>query len=255
MIQAVVAPILLGVAGAASGVGIAGMSTQFTRDRSLWPMPICPGCGCARWRRLIPIAGPLLDETTCGSCGAELSRMPALLVQILVAVLYVLLYEQLGLSLRLVISCVETALLVSLALVDAQQRLIPTLLVGPAIVFAIAVSPAWPNLGFVQSLLGGAIGFGLFLALALFARFVFGEGALGGGDVMLAGLIGAMCGYPLLILALAVGALFGGFGAAAVLVLRRSAFGTAIPYGPYLVGGVLYVMLSGYLVHSPFAIP
>ncbi len=181
--------------------------------------------------------------------------MPALLVQILVAVLYVLLYEQLGLSLRLVISCVETALLVSLALVDAQQRLIPTLLVGPAIVFAIAVSPAWPNLGFVQSLLGGAIGFGLFLALALFARFVFGEGALGGGDVMLAGLIGAMCGYPLLILALAVGALFGGFGAAAVLVLRRSAFGTAIPYGPYLVGGVLYVMLSGYLVHSPFAIP
>ena len=245
----------MAILGAASGVGIAGSATQFTRDQSLWPVPICSACGFLRRKMLIPVAGALLDEPGCAACGARWSRFPALIIQLIVAVLFVLLYRQFGTSARLAISCVETALLVAVALIDAQQRLIPTLLVGPSILFAVLASPAWPNLGPVQSVLGGAIGFGMFFALALFARLAFGEGALGGGDVMLAALIGTKCGYPLLILALAVGALLGGAGAMIAVVLNRSALGTAIPYGPYLVGGVLFVVLNGYLIHTPFVMP
>ena len=208
-----------------------------------------------RRKVLIPMAGALLDEPGCAVCGERWSRLPSLIAQLVLAVLFVLLYRQFGLSARLAISCVETALLVAVALIDAQHRLIPTLLVGPSILLAILASPAWPNLGPVQSVLGGAIGFGMFFALSLLARITFGEGALGGGDVMLAALIGAMCGYPLLILALAVGALLGGGGAVIAVIMNRSALGTAIPYGPYLVGGVLFVILNGYLIHTPFVMP
>ena len=245
----------MAVAGAVSGIGITGVASHFTWDQSLWPVPICPRCGAVRRNSLIPLAGIAADGATCSACGAQSSRWLPIVVQILVAALFVALYRQYGMSARLAIVCVETAMLVAVALLDAQHRLIPTLLVGPAVVFAVLASPAWPDVGLVHSVLGGVTGFAMFLALALFARFAFGEGALGGGDVMLAGLIGAICGYPLVILALAIGAMFGGVGALLAIILRRSAFGTTMPYGPYLVAGVLYVVLSGYLSHSPFAIP
>jgi leader peptidase (prepilin peptidase)/N-methyltransferase len=255
MLQDVLGNVLVSAAGAATGVAIAGMASHFTRDQTLWPAPICPHCGAALRLSLVPLAGSFLQGGTCPACKAALSRLLPLLIQILVAILYVFFYRQFDLSARLAIACVETAVLVAIALVDAQHRLIPTLLVYPAVVFAVLVSPAWPDLGLVHSLIGTAIGFAMFFALAVIARFAFGEGALGGGDVMLAGLIGAICGYPLLILALAMGALFGGVGAVLAIILKRSAFGTTMPYGPYLVAGVLYIMLSGDLIHPPFSMP
>jgi leader peptidase (prepilin peptidase)/N-methyltransferase len=167
----------------------------------------------------------------------------------------VLLYSQYGFSWRLGAASIEAVALIAIGVIDAQHRLIPTLLVYPTILFALVTSQIWPDLGILQSVIGGALGFGLFFALALLARFAFGEGALGGGDVTLAALIGAICGYPLLILALALGALLGGLGAIVAVATKRTALGATIPYGPYLVAGVLYVMLSGYTVHPPFVIP
>ena len=49
----------------------------------------------------------------------------------------------------------------------------------------------------VQALIGGAVGFSVFLLLALISR-----GAMGLGDVKLAGVIGLMTGYPLVVAAL-----------------------------------------------------
>jgi len=255
MLQDVLGAALLAASGTVAGVGISGVATHFTRDQSLWPVPSCPHCGGVRRLSLVPLVGAVAQGGTCPACDAPSRRLLPLIVQVLVAVLFVFLYEQFGLSVRLAIACVETAVLVAIALIDAQHRLIPTLLVYPTVVFAVLVSPAWPDLGIIHSAIGAAIGFVMFFALALFARVTFGEGALGGGDVMLAGLIGAICGYPLVILALAMGALLGGVGAVLSIILKRSAFGTTMPYGPYLVAGVLYIMLSGDLIHPPFTMP
>jgi leader peptidase (prepilin peptidase)/N-methyltransferase len=137
-------------------------------------------------------------------------------------------------------------------LIDLQHKLIPSLLVYPSIVFALATSAAWPGLGWLSSLMGGGAGFAAFFALAIVARFAFGEGALGGGDVTLAALIGAICGFPLMALALAIGAFLGGIGAVCVVVLKRSTFGGTIPYGPYLVAGVIYILVSGNTTHPLF---
>jgi prepilin signal peptidase PulO-like enzyme (type II secretory pathway) len=56
----------------------------------------------------------------------------------------------------------------------------------------------------VNALLGGAVGFGVFSLLA-----IIGRGALGMGDVKLAGVIGMMTGYPDVLWALIIGALVG----------------------------------------------
>jgi leader peptidase (prepilin peptidase)/N-methyltransferase len=237
---------LAAIVGAILGVAIIGTADQYTKYRSLWPMPICPECGSsARRISVIPIVGPIIARGSCGHCERRSSWQLAALIQLLMAVLGTLLYQRYGQSLLLLYSSIFTTVLVAIGVIDLQHRLIPTLLVYPTIVFALATSTAWPNLGILNSLLGGGMAFALFFALAVFAHFVFGEGALGGGDVTLAALIGAICGYPLTIVALALGAVLGGIGAILMIAMKRSNLGTAIPYGPYLVAGVIYVLLNG----------
>lgn len=242
------------LAGGLVGVGVMGTADHFTRDRSLWPRPLCSACGAAR-RRLswIPVLGSLATRGRCARCDAASAWPLASLVQVLGAVLAVLLLRRYGATPMLLSAAVETSVLLAVAVVDLQHRLIPTMLVYPTILFAVLSSPAWPNLGFLTSLLGGALAFALFFVLALVARLVFGEGALGDGDVTLATLIGVICGYPTVVLSLALGALAGGVGAFLLLLIRRSALGTAIPYGPYLVIGVVYVILTGNTMHPLYS--
>lgn len=250
----IAAQILTGLAGAFAGTALTGSADHFTRDRSLWPIPACPGCGARRpapaW---VPVAGPLLT-VRCAACDAPGAWRFWVLVQCLATALGVLLLRQYGFGAEFASASVESWVLLAVGVIDLQHRLIPTLLVYPSVVFAVACSGFWPDLGLLVSLEGAGLAFGLFFALALIARLAFGEGALGDGDVTLAALIGAICGYPMVVLALALGALAGGLGAALMLILRRSPLGTTIPYGPYLVAGALYVLVSGNTTHPLYAL-
>lgn len=64
---------------------------------------------------------------------------------------------------------------------------------------------------------------------------------MGGGDVKLAALLGAIAGVPDVLAALSV-AVFGGVCAAVVLTAMRRG-GGAIPYGPFLTAGAVLTML------------
>lgn len=70
-------------------------------------------------------------------------------------------------------------------------------------------------------------------------------GGMGGGDVKLAILLGAIAGVPAVFGALFVAVLGGAGAAAMLLVLRRGAPGSAIPYGPFLAAGGVLALLSG----------
>ena len=114
-----------------------------------------------------------------------------------------------------------------------------------------------------QSLFGGIVGFGIMFLLYKFGELVARyrarkleaigqaddeEEALGGGDVYLAGILGLMMGWPV-VLALIYGALLGGIVSlifiAALFIRRRYSSDilmTFIPYGPFLILGAFYVV-------------
>jgi prepilin signal peptidase PulO-like enzyme (type II secretory pathway) len=127
--------------------------------------------------------------------------------------------------------------LLAVAVIDFEHHRVLNIMLAPA-VFVIAIFsllPATPDP--VNMLLGGAVGFGVFLLLG-----IIGRGALGLGDVKLAGLIGMMTGFPGVIYALLWGAILGGAAAVILLVSRKATRKTAIAYAPYLVLGAIYVM-------------
>lgn len=156
-----------------------------------------------------------------------------------------------GSTAHLAVTLCEVTVLVAVLCVDLRARLVPTDLVAALVALALADAAFWSGLGVGRAVIGGAVGFAIFLALVALAHVTFGDGALGLGDATLALAIGCITGYPLVALTLSVGVLFGALGAAGILlssvVLRRDGVGlrTTIPYAPFLVLGVFYVLAGG----------
>jgi leader peptidase (prepilin peptidase)/N-methyltransferase len=111
--------------------------------------------------------------------------------------------------------------------------------------------------GWVSTLLGGALGFGVMLALyflgiglvKLLNRVraeAVDEEALGDGDVALAGVLGLMLGWPGIAAGLVLAILLGGGVSLIVLLVslaqRRYHPSLAIPYGPFLVGSAFVLL-------------
>ena len=110
-------------------------------------------------------------------------------------------------------------------------------MLAPAAVVALAISllPGAPEP--LNALLGAAAGFGLMLLIHLLTR-----GALGAGDVKLAGVIGLLCGFPAVFTALLWGIILGGVGALALIVTKRAGRKTYIAYAPYLCLGAILAL-------------
>jgi leader peptidase (prepilin peptidase) / N-methyltransferase len=174
----------------------------------------------------------------CPHCGQRRPwRCPAveLAMVITFAVTGWLLSAQPG---RAAILCGYAWFLITVLVIDLEHRRVLNVLVAPAALLALVASflPGMPSP--TQALLGGALAFAAFLLLAL-----AGRGAMGMGDVKLAGVIGLMTGYPLVLPALFAGIVFGAFAAGAMLLTRRAARKTAIAYAPYLSLGALLVLM------------
>lgn len=133
---------------------------------------------------------------------------------------------------------VVTALLLCISLVDIHVRRIPNLLVLALLVWAVVQmlwlgQPAWGAAG-----LGLAVAGGIFFLLAR-----IGRGAMGMGDVKLEAAIGALLGYPAVIVAMAAGIVAGGLAALFLLLLCRAGRKDSLAYGPYLALGAWLVLV------------
>jgi leader peptidase (prepilin peptidase) / N-methyltransferase len=127
---------------------------------------------------------------------------------------------------------------------DLDQRLMPDVVTLPLIALGAVVlawggdslvsrSPAW------QAILGAiAIPGVLFVA-----SLPFGEGAFGEGDVKFLVGAGLLVGFVRIMLAVFVGAVLSGVVVAALLVARRITLHSYIPFGPFLIVGVVWAAL------------
>jgi leader peptidase (prepilin peptidase)/N-methyltransferase len=201
----------------------------------------CPGCG-AQIRALdnVPVLSWMLLRGRCRDCNQPISaRYPlveagtAVLMAAVVAVHH-------GDTARLVLGLVLVALLVPIALIDLDRRIIPNRLTGLGAVAALAIGIALDPGGQPERLIAAAAAGGFFLLAAL-AR----PGGMGMGDVKLAAMMGLFLGaeiVPALLIALLLGTVIG-----AVLVARQGAAArkATVPFGPFLALGAVVGLLAG----------
>ncbi|NPV08798.1 MAG: prepilin peptidase [Anaerolineae bacterium] len=132
------------------------------------------------------------------------------------------------------------ALLLLVAVIDFEHRLVlnRVLLAAGAVALAASALGVPQAAPLRQAVLGGALGFVGFLAIA-----ALGRGAMGAGDVKLAGFIGLLVGYPAVLNALFAGIVFGGLAALAAILMGRGRKST-IPYAPWLALGAMVALVQ-----------
>lgn len=122
--------------------------------------------------------------------------------------------------------------LITLAVIDWEQRRLPNVVILPAALLALVDAQRSGELG--SALLAALLALVVFLALYGLGYRLLGPGALGMGDVKLAALIGAMTGLEWVAHALLAGVLLAGVVAGFMLATGRARRGDSLPYGSYL---------------------
>jgi leader peptidase (prepilin peptidase) / N-methyltransferase len=212
------------------------------------PPSACPRCGSPiRPRDNVPVLSWMLLRGRCRNCGARISpRYP--LVELATAVLFALTAWRLGMVWELPAYLYLAAIAVALTLIDVDVRRLPNAIVlpsyGVAAVLLLLPAVAEGEWGaYVRALLGGAVLFAGYFLLA----FAYPAG-MGFGDVKLAGVLGmylAWLGWGELAVGAFLGFLLGGLWGAALMLARRAGRRSAIPFGPFMLGGALVAVFTG----------
>lgn len=251
--------VIVFVVGLLLGVSINAAANSLPFSRKL-AKPHCYACGAPR--QLLAWSGAIAwfsGMRRCLYCDRSILGREVFVELILVAAAVLLYMENDSLA-RWLLELVTVSIFMLIMVIDLEHRLILYVVSVPAAIFFALVGSVDPNLGVSRTLVGGAIGFVTFLLLyvlgAFFARWMgrrrgeeLDEVAFGFGDVMLALVIGLTVGFPGVIGALLRGIVLAGvFSFIYMLVMaamkRYEAF-TAIPYGPFLILGALWVYFRG----------
>lgn len=205
----------------------------------------CPSCHTTLTARdLVPLLSWLAARGRCRHCDASLSsRYP--LTEL--AALVIALWAVSALSgWSVLIGCLLGWTLLTLALVDLREKMLPDAITLPLIAVGLAAALVLEPLAPVDHAIGAAAGLTLFLAVGAIFRRLRGYDGLGGGDAKLFAAAGAWVGWaglPSVLLIAAVTAL------AVVLVMmaggRRGIAHEEIAFGPYLCFGFWIVWLYG----------
>jgi leader peptidase (prepilin peptidase)/N-methyltransferase len=210
------------------------------------PGSLCPSCRTSiKPYDNLPVLSWLLLKARCRSCRAPIpARYP--LVEALCAVLAVTVVVVKHSAYDIALGLTLVAVLVPIALIDLDHRIIPNKITLPAAVAAVAIGLALKPSGVPEQLLAGAAAAGFLLVFTL----AYPRG-MGMGDVKLAGLLGLYLGSSVAV-ALLAGVLAGAVVGALIMARVGVTEGrkTAIPFGPFLaVGGIVGLLAGPPIVH------
>ena len=213
-----------------------------------------PGSSCPRCKAMIPfydnipILSYLLLRGKCRNCGAPIAiRYP--FVELLGGLFALACALSFGPTLHGLVVFAFIATLTVVTFIDLDHRIIPDTISLPGIPIFFLAALAIPSITWQASAIGIVAGGGSLFAVAWGYQLMTGREGMGGGDIKLLAMIGAMVGWQ--------GILFTLFAASAIgtivglLAMVRSGKGMrlAIPFGPFLaMGAVIYLFFGKALI-------
>jgi leader peptidase (prepilin peptidase)/N-methyltransferase len=223
------------------GVAVeAGEPLTLSRPRSR-----CPSCGHAiAWHQNIPILSYLALRGRCATCKIPISaRYPV--IELLTAVLFGLIGWHFGAHPVALLWCAFAAVLVALAGIDWDTTLLPDNLTLPLLWAGLIASALGWTID-LPSALWGAVGGYLSLWSVYWAfKLATGKEGMGFGDFKLLAALGAWLGVKMLLPVILAASLIGAVVGIAMKLSAALREGRYVPFGPFLAGAAVVVMLAG----------
>ncbi len=204
------------------------------------PRSRCPACETQiRAMDNVPLLSWLALRGRCRSCGERISaRYP--LVELVTAASFAAVILARGWNADLIALLPFTAMLVAVAGIDLDHRIVPNKILLPAAVWGLGTAVAVRTDQLPELLIAGAAAF-VFLLVAALVH----PAGMGMGDVKLAGVMGLYLGSavaPALLIAFGAGAVV---GVAMVARDGASARKKGVPFAPFLALGGLVGAVAG----------
>ncbi len=233
---------------------------RLPRDRSVIAPPShCPQCGVRlRAIDLVPLLSFLALGRKCRSCGGAIGwRYFA--VELVTGLVFLAAWEACGRGIQVLPCWIFASVIIAVVFTDLDHMIIPDSLViaglfaavlsegmavasGQAALLSVAIPGT--EIALPRLVAGGGVGLAVFVFIRAFSQLLFRREGMGLGDVKLAGAIGAMLGPGLALLSFGLAIVAGavlGMALLAVRVRRRMEY---LPFGPFLAGAALAVLLA-----------
>jgi leader peptidase (prepilin peptidase)/N-methyltransferase len=208
------------------------------------PTSRCQSCGRSL-RRFdnVPVFGWVALRGRCRACRAPISPV-YLIVELVVPLLFLAQYSQVGWSALLVVRLIFISAMVVLFVIDLQDRILPNLItvpgIGVGLAVALVVEPGWP-----AAVLGVLIGGGGLLLIAEIYYWLRHEEGLGMGDIKMLAMIGAFLGWKQMLVTLLLASVLGSVVGIGMIVLGFGDSKYALPFGSFLALAAVVTIATG----------
>src|SRR5687767_14862694 len=237
----------------------------------VFPNSACPKCKQPiKPYDNLPILSWLILGGKCRNCKEKISpRYPA--VEFLTALLFVLVFWQIGFNLFLPVCLIFVAAMVALIFIDAEHMILPNVITYPLLVFSLLVRLIFPLfisaayftdlnsapltnfqnysvwlVSLIVAVLGGLLGGGSLWLIGELWKCLRGVDAMGLGDVKMMFAVGALLGWKLTFLSIFLGAFSGAVAGIFVIYSQKEKdFQAQIPFGIFLGLGSIISLLFG----------
>ena len=219
--------------------GLAPLTIAHPRSR-------CPACGhTLAWHENIPLLGWLRLKGRCSACGTRISlRYPV--VELATAVMFaVIAWRFAGQPVAVLLWSAVAAALLALALIDWDTTVLPDALTLPLLwAGLIAAALGW-TIPLSTALWGAVAGYLSLWSVYWLFKLTTGKEGMGFGDFKLLAALGAWLGWQMIVPMLLMASVIGAAVGIAMKLAATLREGRYVPFGPFLAGAGLVVMLAG----------
>lgn len=209
------------------------------------PRSRCPSCGHAiAWHENIPVLSWLRLGGRCSACKARISpRYP--LVELFTAAMFGLVGWRFGATPLALLWCGFVAVLIALAAIDWDTTLLPDDLTLPLLWAGLVAAALGWTVPLATALWGAVGGYLSLWSIYWLFKLATGKEGMGYGDFKLLAALGAWLGWQMLLPILLIASVIGAVVGIAMKLGSGLREGRYVPFGPFLAGGALVVLLAG----------
>ncbi len=202
-----------------------------------FPASHCPKCKTPlkAWHN-IPVLSWVFLRGKCAFCHAKISvQYPV--VELLTGLIFAAVYFKLGVSYMALMIALSFSFLLALSVIDYYTKMVPDSL--NLLAMSAAIVAAMSLQGFVLNFQNALLFVGGFALLRFYLSYFMKREALGEGDLMVAGTMGAMVGIQLGLIAIFVSAVL----ALPVMLIMRNETDESkmVPFVPFLAMALFIV--------------
>lgn len=196
------------------------------------PRSRCPQCDApiSAWQN-IPVFSWLVLRGRCAACNARIStRYPA--VEVLTALVSLTVVAVFGYTWDAMFALLFSWLLIAMALIDFDTRLLPDNLTLPLLWLGLLFNSSSGFVDLQSAVIGAAAGYLILWSIYWGFKLLTGKEGMGYGDFKLLAALGAWLGWQALPMVILISSVVGILLGGTVLLIRKSR--EPIPFGPFL---------------------